>query len=120
MNPQPPFSGTARAVLVAAAERTDYRAFPSERLPIAAQRSVVHSLLKAGLIEEAVVDAAEPGWRTDDGGAQIGLRFTAAGLRTVSDALAGAPKGGTAEPKPDETEWLAIRSARVAMRPRSA
>ena len=39
---------------------------PPERLPIAAQRSVVYSLLKAGLIEEAAVDAAEPGWRTDE------------------------------------------------------
>jgi hypothetical protein len=43
---------TARAMLTAAAARDDRLALPPERLPAAAQRAVVQSLLNAGLLEE--------------------------------------------------------------------
>ena len=53
-------STTARAILTAAAERDDRIALAPERLPAAARRAVVLSLLKAGLLEEIAADDNHP------------------------------------------------------------
>ena len=76
-------SATARAVLAAAAARGDRLAQPPDHLPAAAQRAVVQSLLKAGLLDEIAADDDQPAWRTVEGDARLALRITGAGLRAV-------------------------------------
>jgi len=115
MNPQSTISDTARAMLIAAAERADHIAVPPDRLPIAARRSVVQSLLKAGLIEEVVAGADQPGWRLDDQGARFALRVTAAGLNVIGNASTD-PATGAAAPsltrqEPDETDASSSRTS---------
>jgi lambda repressor-like predicted transcriptional regulator len=60
-------------------------------LPIAAQRSVVHSLLKAGLLEEFVVDDGQPAWRTTETGERFALRTTAAGQHAIGAGATDLP-----------------------------
>ena len=76
-------SATARAVLTAAAARSDGLAPPPDHLPAAAQRAVVQSLLKAGLLEEMAADDDQPAWRTAEDGTWHALRVTDAGLCAV-------------------------------------
>ncbi len=75
-------SATARAVLTAGAQRADRRALAPERLPVAAQRAVVQSLLKAALIREVPADGQAP-WRTSEDGTLSALQVTDVGLRAV-------------------------------------
>jgi len=63
--------------------RDDHIAIAPERLPAAARRAVVQSMLKAGLIEEVAADDDQPAWRTTDAGERFDLRITGAGLRAV-------------------------------------
>jgi hypothetical protein len=74
-------SVTTRGLLTAAAARDDHLIQPP-RLPAAAARQVVRSLLNAGLAEEipAPIDDAEYGWREIDGGFGLMLRATEVGL----------------------------------------
>ena len=56
-------STTARTVLTTAAARGDRVALPPERLPAAAQRAGIKSLLKGGLLQEIAADDDQPAWR---------------------------------------------------------
>ena len=80
-------SDTARGILAAAAEHPNHVALPPARLPGAAQRSVVLSMIKGGLLEEIGAGADQPAWRTGDDGTRYVLRATGAGL----SAVAGEP-----------------------------
>src|SRR3954452_17675490 len=110
-------STTARALLTAAAARDNRVALPPERLPAAARRAVVQSLLKTGLLEEIVADDDEPAWRTSDSGERFALRMTDAGLHAVSVETADTPpeaaQGGS---EAAETASAAPRESRCAVR----
>lgn len=80
-------STTARDILVKAAQQPDLIATLPARLPIAAQRTLVQSMLKHGLLEEAVArDDDQPAWRTAETGLRYVLRATEAGTRAVNIA----------------------------------
>jgi hypothetical protein len=77
---------TARALLTAAAMRNDHLiALP--KLPVAAARQVVRSLLNAGFAEEVPAAISNPGyaWRAGEDGDVLVLRATALGIDRVSD-----------------------------------
>jgi hypothetical protein len=96
-------STTARAILTAAADRDDRVALPPERLPAAARRAVVQSLLKFGLIEEVAADNDQPAWRTESG-ERFALRVTEAGLRGVgAETPETAPEPAQGGPQQAET-----------------
>ena len=101
-------SATAHAVLKAAAARGDRLAQPPDHLPTAAQRAVVQSLLKAGLLEEVPADDDEPAWRTAEDGTRHALRVTHAGLvavgvETASTVAEDAPVTAQGGPLAAET-----------------
>jgi hypothetical protein len=77
-------SDTARAVLTHAATRDDHLAQPP-KLPIAAVRQVIRSLLNASLLEEVpapIADAAYA-WRNGEDGGALMLQATASGLARI-------------------------------------
>jgi hypothetical protein len=97
-------STAAHAILTAAAARDDRLALAPERLPAAARRAVVQSMLKAGLIEEVVADHDLPAWRTTESGERFALRVTEAGLHAVGVATADtAPEPAQGGPQEAET-----------------
>jgi Protein of unknown function (DUF3489) len=79
-------SGTARVLLIAAAMRDDHL-IQLPRLPVAAARQVVRSMLNAGSAEEvpAPIDDAAYAWRTGEDGGVLMLRATAPGLAGVAE-----------------------------------
>ena len=79
-------SNTARAVLILAATRED-RLAQLPRLPVAAARQVIRSLLSAGLVEEipAPIEDADFAWRDAEEGGALMVRATAAGLARVRE-----------------------------------
>ena len=88
--PTSKLSETARSVLTAASARFDQLAVPSARLLAAAQRAVMHSLLKASLLQEIKADDNQPAWRTTDEGLRFALRLTAAGQGGAGSDLPSA------------------------------
>jgi hypothetical protein len=79
-------SNTARALLTAAAMRNDHLiALP--KLPVAAARQVVRSLLNAGFSEEVPGPICGPiyAWRTGKDGGVLALRVTALGIARISE-----------------------------------
>jgi hypothetical protein len=80
-------SETARAVLTLASSRTDHLVRPP-KLPAAAARQVIRSLLKGGLVEEvpASIEDAAYAWRSNEDGAALMLRATALGLARIYGA----------------------------------
>src|SRR5690348_7841272 len=83
-------SATGRAMLTLAASRDD-RLVPPPTLPVAAARSVVRSLISAGLMNEVPAPLDEPGlfWRETENGERLALRATATGLSAIgADATA--------------------------------
>jgi hypothetical protein len=97
-------STTARTVLTAAAARGDDRAaLPPERLPAAAQRAVVASLLKTGLLEEIAAEDDQAAWRTTEHGSRFALRITDAGLNAIG-AGADQNPSATAQREPPVAE----------------
>ena len=84
--PTPKLSDTARSVLTAASAHPDQLAITPARLPTAAQRAVMQSLQKAGLLEEIEADDDQPAWRTTDEGLRFALRLTTAGLEAINPA----------------------------------
>jgi hypothetical protein len=78
-------SDSARALLTVAATRDDHLV-PLPRLPVAAARQVVRSLLKAGLAEEvsAPTNDAAFAWRTREDGRVLRLQAIALGLTHAS------------------------------------
>jgi hypothetical protein len=87
-------SDTARALLTSAAMRDDHLIRPP-RLPVAAARQVIRSLLNAGWAEEvpAPIDDAAYAWRTGEDGEVLMLRATVLGLAGVAEqeGTAAAP-----------------------------
>jgi hypothetical protein len=81
-------SDTARALLTAAAMRNDHLV-SLPKLPVAAARQVVWSLLNAGLVEEvpAPIDDAGFVWRTGEDGRLLMLRATAVGMARVTEGV---------------------------------
>src|ERR1700722_19787789 len=79
-------SDTGRAPLTSAAMRDDHL-IQLPRLPVAAARQVIRSLLNAGLAEEvpAPIDDAAYVWRTGDDGGVLMLRATELGLAGVAE-----------------------------------
>ena len=104
-------SDTARALLTVAATRCDHLIRPP-RLPIAAARQVVRSLLNAGLAEEvpAPIDDAGYGWRTGKDGGVLVLRATALGLAQLGDGEAGTPTPAPIAPETCGTTLAAFGS----------
>src|SRR3954452_5789977 len=72
-------------MLTLAVARED-RLVPPPKLPVAAARQVVRSLINNGLLEEVVATADDPAsvWRTGDDGVPIVLLATGAGIDAVS------------------------------------
>src|SRR4051794_9754584 len=101
-------STTARTVLTTAAERDDRLALAPERLPAAARRAVVHSMLKAGLIEEVAAADGQPAWRTAESGERFALRITDAGLSAVradqTDTAPHTAENGSKAETPDPAQ----------------
>lgn len=93
-------SPSAQAVLTAAAADPSHAAILPTTLPVAAQRAVARSMLKAGLIEEVPVEDATSAWRTTEAGQQLTLRATQSGLAAIGlasiDQAASAPAPGAA------------------------
>src|SRR3954468_18769126 len=83
-----------RSILTGAAEGADQIALPPERLPAAARRAVVQSLLKTGLLEEIATEDDQPAWRTSDTGERFTLRITDAGLGVIGAEAAEAAHSG--------------------------
>ena len=75
-------SDTAHALLTAAAARNDHLIAAPPKLPVAAARQVVRSLLRAGFAEEVPAAISNPGyaWRTGEDGDVLVLRATALGI----------------------------------------
>lgn len=88
--PKSTLSDTAHAVLNAAREHPERLAGPPARLPVAAQRTLVRSLLSTGLLEEVEANDGQPSWRQTDAGQALTLYLTDAGLLAI-DLDAAAP-----------------------------
>jgi hypothetical protein len=84
-------SDTVRALLTLAAMRNDHLIAPP-KLPVAAARQVVRSLLNAGFAEEVPVPIDDTGyaWRTAVDGGVLILRATALGIARVTDGVGAA------------------------------
>jgi hypothetical protein len=78
-------SDTARALMTVAATRGDHLV-PLPRLPVAAGRQVIRSMLNAALVEEvpAPIWDATFAWRTGEDGRALMLRATASGLNQIA------------------------------------
>jgi hypothetical protein len=98
-NKSKPISDPARALLTAAAMRVDYLVRPP-KLPIAAARQVLRSLLIGGLVEEvpAPIEDANFAWRTGEDGSVLMLRATALGLGQIAGSEAAGARASTKEP----------------------
>jgi hypothetical protein len=86
-----PMSATARAVLALAATRDDHLV-QLPRLPVAAARQVIRSMLNAGLIEElTATTVAGPAYVCHIGqdGEALALRATALALARVAEGAGG-------------------------------
>ena len=81
-------SAIARALLTAAVETTDGAVTLPDRLPVAARRAVVQSMLTAGVVEEFAVGDDQPAWRTAESGERLCPRATRAGLDVVRSSYA--------------------------------
>ena len=86
-----PLSAAARSVLTPAVTRDDHLV-RLPRLPAAAARQVIRSMLNAGLVEEvpAPIDDAAYLWRTGEDGRVLKLRATALGLGRVAEGAGSA------------------------------
>ena len=84
-------SPTARALLTAAVAHPSHAAILPAALPVAAQRAVARSMLKAGLVEEVPAESAEDAWRTE-AGEGIAVRATGAGLAAIGRVEAAEPE----------------------------
>ena len=83
------------------------------RLPAAAQRSVVQSLLKAGLLEEVEAKSDYPSWHQTDADQAVALHITYAGLLAIdpgtaassADAAGQTDTAPSAKPSPSRRGW---------------
>src|SRR4051794_22960579 len=93
-------STTGRAMLTLAATRAD-RLVPPPKLPVAAARQVVRSLINNGLLEKVAAAADDPAfvWGTSEDGVGMVLRATGAGLDAVSESA-----GTNGQTAPDDCD----------------
>jgi Protein of unknown function (DUF3489) len=109
-------SNTARTLLTAAAMRDDHLIAPP-KLPVAAARQVVRSLLNAGFAEEVPAPVNDPSyaWRTGADRGVLALQATALGigraLEGEGDATVPAPIMNVAE---SPAERVAVRAGGAA------
>jgi hypothetical protein len=92
-------SDTARALLTVAVTRDDYLV-SVPRLPVAAARQVIRSMLNAALVEEvpALIEDATFAWRTGEDGRLLMLRATTSGLGQIADVETAAAPDAAHEP----------------------
>src|SRR5438309_1839628 len=77
----------------------DRLALPPERLPAAARRAVVQSLLKAGCSRRLRPTTTSRAWRTTGSGERFALRITDAGLHAIgAEAAETATQRGRSRP----------------------
>ncbi len=118
VNPTVKISDTARAMLTLAAARPD-RLIRPPRLPAAAARQVVRSLLNKSFVEEvpASIEDVEYHWRTDADGVALMLRATDTGLAAIKEqaaAAADAANAGVLGADTADEEAVAREAAAVA------
>ena len=111
--PKPTLSDAARSGLQAAYEHPKRFALPPPRIPIAAQRAVVRSLLNAGLIEEVEASGGQPSWRVTDAGQRaVSTGWAAPGVG-VECPMNVFPLAGR-QPRPDTKRALVLCLVRRA------
>ncbi|WP_052389569.1 DUF3489 domain-containing protein [Belnapia moabensis] len=125
-------SDTARRILTEATQHALRLAAPPDKLPVAACRSVLASLLKQGYVEEcAVPDELAASWWYQQDGTQLAVRITEAGLAaidaatadtgaTVETELAAGPAPADAAQKPGSASLVAPATAAVLTMPTGA
>jgi hypothetical protein len=115
-SPDIALSDTARRVLTEAAQHPLRPAAPPDKLPAAACRSVLNSLLKQGYVEEwpAPMEYSGLGWRQQDG-AWTAVRVTDAGMA----AIGTVPATTTALDEADQGMAASMVSADTAQEPGS-
>jgi hypothetical protein len=74
---------TQLVLLSAAAQHEEHLVTPPATPKGRAVQNALTSLIRQGLVEERLVSAQQPHWRTDEAGQLIGLRITAAGLSAL-------------------------------------
>ena len=74
---------TQLILLSAAAQHEEHLITPPATLKGRAGQNALTSLIRRGLVEERLVSAQQPHWRTDEAGQLIGLQITAAGLTAL-------------------------------------
>jgi hypothetical protein len=74
---------TQLVLLSAAAQHEEHLIAPPATPKGRAIQNTLTSLIRRGLVDECLVTALQPHWRTDDAGQIIGLRITAAGLSAL-------------------------------------
>jgi hypothetical protein len=96
-------SATARALLTVAASR-DENLVPLPRLPVAAARQVIRSLLRLQLVEEvpAPIEDATYAWRSGEDGGVLMLRVTKLGLARVRDGETDTRRPSRSRSRPGE------------------
>ena len=107
-----PITNTVRDILLAAAGRPDQLALLPDRLPAAAQRAVVQSMLRAGLVEEAALNDPLLAWRTTQDDPHFSLRATTAGLGAVG---ASSPIAALTQPVAETTRRPSLRATAQAV-----
>ena len=84
----PKLSDTARCVMIAASVHPDQLAIAPARLPSAAKRAVMQSLLKAGLLEKIEAESSK-----------LAFRISKTGVEAIASALSSA--SATKQPDPE-------------------
>jgi hypothetical protein len=74
---------TQLVLLSAAAQHKEHLVTPPATPKGRAAQNALASLIRRGLVEERLVSAQQPHWRTDEADQLIGLRITAAGLAAL-------------------------------------
>lgn len=74
---------TQLVLLSAAAQHEEHLITPPATLKGRAAQNALTPLIRRGLVEERLVSAQQPHWRTDGTGQLIGLRITSAGLAAL-------------------------------------
>jgi hypothetical protein len=74
---------TQLVLLSAAAQHEEHLITPPATLKGRAVQNALTSLIRRRLVEERLVSAQQPHWRTEEAGQLIGLRITASGLAAL-------------------------------------
>ena len=96
-SPKMAISDTARRILTDAAQHPHRLASPPEKLPAAACRALLNSLLKQGYVEECAApdDLTGPRWQQQDG-TRLMVHITQARMAAVGAMTASADPAGSA------------------------